>query len=122
LHRILLLYRVVYSTTTQYTSVSGEGKVERRISAMSDEKEHKEGLHIFVNRRKFEEGDGVRPQMTGAQIAVLVGVPADNAVVRLDSGPNKREIGIDEAMKIKNGEHFLVTRKVVEGGHDPRAN
>lgn len=89
---------------------------------MSDQKEHKEGLHIFVNRRKFEEGDGVRPQMTGAQIAALVGVPADNAVVRFDSGPDKREIGIHEVVKIKNGEHFLVTRKVVEGGHDPRAN
>ena len=28
-------------------------------------------LHIFVNRRKFEEGDGVRSGMTGRQIAVI---------------------------------------------------
>ncbi len=74
-------------------------------------------LHIFVNRRKFEEGDGVRPEMTGAQIAALVQVPAENAVVRLESGPNPREIGVSETIPIKNGEHFLVTRKVVEGGH-----
>jgi hypothetical protein len=79
-------------------------------------------LHIFVNRRKFETGDGVRERMTGAQIAALVEVPADNAVVRLDSGPDKREIGISETIDIKNGEHFLVTRRVVEGGHEPRAH
>lgn len=77
------------------------------------------GLHIFVNRRKFEEGDGVKEQMTGAEIAALVDVPADNAVVRLDSGPDKREIPVTEPVEIKNGMHFLVTRKVVEGGHEP---
>jgi len=85
---------------------------------MSETESQAFGLHIFVNRRKFEKGDGVRPQMTGAQIAALVGVPADNAVVRFDTGPDKREIGIDEAVNVKNGDHFLVTRKVVEGGHE----
>jgi hypothetical protein len=78
-------------------------------------------LHIFVNRRKFEEGDGVMAEMTGAQIAALVGVPADNAVVREES-PEEREIGIDQRVHIKNGEHFLVTRKIVEGGYVARAN
>jgi hypothetical protein len=88
---------------------------------MSEEME-KHGLHIFVNRRKVEAGDGVRERMTGAQIAALVGVPADNAVVRIDSGHDKREIGINEVVHVKNGEHFLVTRKHVEGGHEPRTN
>ena len=81
----------------------------------------KEHLHIFVNRRKFEEGDGVRPEMTGGQIAALVGVPADNAVIREES-PEKREIGVNEVVHIKNGEHFLVTRKIVEGGYVGRTN
>jgi hypothetical protein len=81
-----------------------------------------EKLHIFVNRRKFDEADGVHKEMTGAQIAALVNVPADNAVVRLESGAEKREIGINETITIKNGEQFLVTRKVVEGGYEPRAN
>ena len=85
---------------------------------MKEGKDEHDHLHIFVNRRKFEEGDGVRPQMTGAQIAALVGVPADNAVVRLETGPEQREIGSDEVVDIKNGQHFLVTRKVVEGGHE----
>ena len=71
-------------------------------------------LHIFVNRRKFEEGDGVKPEMTGAQIAALVDVPAENAVIRRE--PGNEEIGVHEVVHVKNGEHFLVTRKVVEGG------
>ena len=83
---------------------------------MTTEELRKEKLHIFVNRRKFEEGDGVRPEMKGKEIAALVGVPADNAVIREES-PEKREIGIEEVVHIKNGEHFLVTRKTVEGGY-----
>ena len=84
---------------------------------MSDEKQPQENLHIFVNRRKFEEGDGVRPEMTGEQIASLVGVPKENAIVRYDSGPNKGdEIPVDKMIPIKNGDQFLVTRKKVEGG------
>jgi hypothetical protein len=78
--------------------------------------EHKE-LHIFVNRRKFGRSDGVKDEMTGAEIAALVSVPPDQAVIRLDDGHDKREISINETVHIKNGEHFLVTRKIVEGGH-----
>jgi hypothetical protein len=77
------------------------------------------GLHIFVNRRKFEIGDGVKETMTGGEIAALVDVPTDNAVVRLESGPEKREVPIGETIQIKNGQQFLVTRKVVEGGYVP---
>ena len=73
-------------------------------------------LHIFVNRRRFDRGDGVKREMTGAQIAALVGVPPENAVVR-EEEPHMREIGIAETVHVKNGEHFLVTRKVVEGGY-----
>ena len=83
---------------------------------MPEKKEEKE-LHIFVNRRKFDRGDGVKEAMTGAEIAALVGVPAENAVVREDTGPDRREIGIGETVHVKNGDHFLVTRKVVEGGY-----
>jgi hypothetical protein len=90
-----------------------EEEVKREIEALEHE-EHV--LHIFVNRRKFERGDGVKREMTGREIAALVGVPAENAVVRFDLSHDKKEIGIDEVVHIKNGEHFLVTRKIVEGG------
>ena len=73
-------------------------------------------IHIFVNRRKFGVDDGVKEVMTGAEIAGLVGVPAANAVIRLDSGPDKRGIGVEESIQLKQGEQFLVTRKTVEGG------
>ena len=74
--------------------------------------------YIFVNRRRFEEGDGVKPEMTGAQIAALVGVPSDNAVVRLETRGGPIEIPITKEIEIKNEMHFLVTRKTVEGGHE----
>ena len=73
-------------------------------------------LIIYVNRRKFDEGDGVKPRMTGGDIALLVDVPPGNAVVRLDRRDEKREIGEKEEVEIKHDDHFLVTRRVVEGG------
>ena len=109
-------------------------------------------LIIYVNRRKFDEGDGVKSRMTGGEIALLVDVPPDNAVVRRDGrgaekdgedekdgldkkdgqdekdgeekqndedkkdGDDKKEIGQDEVVEVRYGDHFLVTRRVVEGG------
>jgi hypothetical protein len=75
-------------------------------------------LHIFVNRRKFDEDQGVKPQMTGAEIASLVDVPAENAVIRRGNGHNAQEIGVNETISIDQAEHFLVTRKTVEGGYE----
>jgi hypothetical protein len=75
-----------------------------------------EHLNIFVNRRRFGVADGVRPRMTGAQIASLVHVPPQNAVVRRETPPHAGEIGVDQEIDIHDGEHFLVTRRVVEGG------
>ena len=73
-------------------------------------------LVIYVNRRKFDEGDGVKPRMTGGDIALLVDVPPGNAVVRLERRGEKREIDEKEKVEIKHDDHFLVTRRVVEGG------
>jgi hypothetical protein len=73
-------------------------------------------LHIFVNRRRFGTGEGVRPHMTGGQIAALVHVPPANAVIRRETPPHAGEIGVDQEIEIHDGEHFLVTRRVVEGG------
>lgn len=81
------------------------------------EKPEAEKLHIFVNRRKFGADDGVSETMTGSQIAGLVGVPAENAVVRYDTGADQREVGTDEPVKIQQADHFLVTRRTVEGGY-----
>lgn len=85
---------------------------------VNDEAPVETKLHIFVNRRKFSTDKGVTEVMTGGEIAALVDVPANNAVVRRETGPDQREIGIDESVAIKTGDHFLVTRRTVEGGHD----
>lgn len=77
--------------------------------------------HIFVNRRRFDGGDGVRSKMTGEQIAALVGVPPDNAVVRLETRGGPEEIPVSKEIEIKSGMQFLVTRKTVEGGHESGA-
>jgi hypothetical protein len=73
-------------------------------------------LHIFVNRRRFGSGDGVKREMKGKEIAALVKVPEDNAVVRREKPPLDGEIGMEQSIRIEGGEHFLVTRRVVEGG------
>jgi hypothetical protein len=73
-------------------------------------------LHIFVNRRKFTEEQGVAPTMTGAQIATLVDVPADIAIVRRGQDASAPDIGVTDPIEISQAEHFLVTRKIVEGG------
>jgi len=88
-----------------------EAEVKRELEELEQH-----DLHIFVNRRKFDRGDGVKPEMKGRDIAALVGVPPANAVVRYDRPDDKKEIGLEEVVHIRSGEHFLVTRKIVEGG------
>ena len=73
-------------------------------------------LHIFVNGIKFDD-DRVRPEMTGAEIAALAEVPADQAIVRRETGPHQgEEIAVDQKITIHQADHFTVTRKQVQGG------
>lgn len=81
---------------------------------------HHEHIHIFVNRRKFGEDSGVTSVMNGAQIAALVDVPADIAIVRRGQDANSPEIGVETPIEIRQSEHFLVTRRIVEGGSSCR--
>ena len=89
---------------------------------MSEQDFDKKYPYIFVNRRRFDGGDGVRDEMSGQQIADLVGVPADNAVVRLETRSGLEEIQIKEEIEIKSEMQFLVTRKTVEGGNESGAH
>lgn len=73
-------------------------------------------LHIFVNRRKFGTEDGVMPIMSGRDIAALVEVPPELAIIRRGEDGNAPQIGLDDHIEIREGEHFLVTRSTVEGG------
>ena len=82
------------------------------------EHEHKKhGLVIFVNRKEKTEADGVKPEMTVNEIAELVGLTADTAVVQQEHD-GKAGPPLSGTIHIHDHEHFLVTRKKVEGGHD----
>src|SRR5205814_8057779 len=66
-------------------------------------------------RKKFE--DGITPRMTADAVARLIGLTADTSVVRIQTG-EKAGPPLDGEIDIKEGEHFIVTRKNVEGGFD----
>jgi hypothetical protein len=73
-------------------------------------------LHIFVNGIKFDD-DRVKLRMTGAEIAALAEVPADQARVRYDTGPHHgEEIPVEKSIDVHQADHFTVTRKEVQGG------
>lgn len=75
-------------------------------------------LKITVNSRVFTEEDGVKPEMTGLEIATLV-YPENpqETCVWLTSG-EKREIPLDRRIKITGCEVFDVVRKGVTGGFE----
>ncbi len=81
-------------------------------------------LHIFVNRRKFENPPDARvsSKMNGAEIAALVEIPAQNAVVRRGNDGSGSEVPIAQKVDVKNGEQFVATRKQVDGGWGPRVS
>lgn len=75
-------------------------------------------LVIFVNgKKKTSEADGVTNPISVDAIARLAGLTADTSVVR----PRQGESGpvgdpLTGEVEIKNGDHFVVMRKTVEGG------
>lgn len=75
-------------------------------------------LKITVNSRVFSEHNGVRPEMTGLQVATLV-YPENpqNTRVHLVSEGN-REVPLAETLKIRGCEVFDVVRKEVTGGFE----
>ncbi len=75
---------------------------------------------ILVNRRRFGL---VAAQMSGADIAAMIGVPADNAVVERETlAGGLEEVPLDRAFEVRAGQSFLVTRAYVMGGALPAEN
>ncbi len=81
-------------------------------------REHQHHLVITVNSRAFSEADGVKPSMTGEEIARLVypKAPRETRVWQRGGG-GEREIGLDESVSIKGCEVFDVARRRVDGGY-----
>ncbi len=75
-------------------------------------------LKITVNSRVFTEHTGVKPVMTGLQIAALVypEEPSNTRVHFVSEG--NREVPLNEPVKIRGCEVFDVVRKEVTGGFE----
>jgi hypothetical protein len=76
------------------------------------------GLSITVNSRVFGEHEGVKPRMTGREIAALVYPenPDNTRVWQVSAG--NRELNLDEVVSIKGCEVFDVVRRNVTGGYE----
>ena len=86
------------------------------METASEQKQEK--LVIFVNgKRKTSEADGVTNPMSVDAIARLAGLTGDTAVVRRRQGEDG-PVGepLTGEVEIKSGDHFVVTRRTVEGG------
>jgi len=84
------------------------------------EQEHEHRKHqlvIFVNRKRKTDADGVKPAMTVNEIAELVGLTAETATVQ-ELHDGKAGPPLSGTVHVHNEEHFLVTRKQVQGGHE----
>ncbi len=81
-------------------------------------KDKQEKLVIFVNgKKKTSEEDGVTNPMSVDAIAQLAGLTAETAVVRRRQGEDG-PVGepLTGEVEIKHGDHFVVTRRKVDGG------
>jgi hypothetical protein len=77
------------------------------------------GLTIIVNKQTFNEADGVKPRMTGREIASLVSPQPDKTEVTRQKGKERIPVGLDEIIEIKGCEEFWVIRTNVVGGFEP---
>jgi hypothetical protein len=77
------------------------------------------GLTIVVNKKLFTSADGVKPNMSGREIAALVTKhPEETEVTKLVGG-QPQKIALDQTVCITNGDEFEVIRRNVKGGFEP---
>ena len=85
---------------------------------MTGNENKNEKLVIFINgKKKTSEENGVTNPMSVDALARLADLTAETSVVRRrqgEDGPVSEPLTGEVA--IKNGEHFVVTRRKVEGG------
>jgi Multiubiquitin/Prokaryotic E2 family E len=93
--------------------------VEFRDGPVFYTRRHHVGLTITVNSRPFTEADGVKPEMTGEEIAALVypQTPRETKIFLRKPGKD-RQIGLDEKIHIEDCEVFDVARCRVDGGYE----
>lgn len=72
-------------------------------------------LHIFINKIKFDETQGVKPSMLGGELADLVSVPRENA--KITRKRDSKEFSVNDTIDIKMADHFEIIRNVVHAGY-----
>jgi hypothetical protein len=77
------------------------------------------GLTIIVNKKRFGAAAGVKPEMTGAEIAALVSTNPGETKVFQRTASGRVEISLNATVKIHDCDEFDVIRKKVEGGFEP---
>jgi hypothetical protein len=76
-------------------------------------------LTIIVNKKLFTPADGVKPSMTGREIAALVSKrPEETEVTKVVAG-DAQKVALDQTLCIANGDEFEVIRCNVRGGYEP---
>lgn len=78
--------------------------------------ERKHTLRIFVNKLPFTEHDGVKPEMTGLEIAKLVEDKPENTRVTNITGGQSTPVELNQTIKIADCDQFKVVRNNVNAG------
>jgi len=74
-------------------------------------------LEITINRKRFSPADGVKKMMTPAELADLIDIPAQMAIVEREiSRGEYSAVPADMLIEIEDRMHFLITRHFVMGG------
>ncbi len=76
-------------------------------------------LTIIVNKKKFTTVDGVKPVMTGREIAALAYENPDDTCVSQVKDGKETEVGLEQSVKIHGCDEFKVIRKNVNAGFQP---
>jgi hypothetical protein len=71
-------------------------------------------LHIFINNIKYDEKDGVKDPMTGAELAAMVPIDPEKADITRKNSTEK--ISSTQVVPIHIGDHFEIIRKQVLAG------
>ena len=74
------------------------------------------GLKITVNNQPFREADGVKKEMSGAEIAKLVFPNVANPTVKETTPGDKGEVPLNKTISIENCDAFRVIRPDVVAG------
>ena len=80
---------------------------------------HHTQLEIKVNKLQFTEKDGVKPRMTGREIAALVEPDPSQTKVQEITPHGPKDIPLDHEVEIENCEEFKVIRCNINAGFQP---